>query len=569
MLLLLAGTAALIGLTTDENSNSRVAFLVPVNLHEEQNKDLGKAVIDTIAGFIPGIHESRATAKAVDSHIYFGITEEVAKKAQDTHEHMRLRLEELLRPFNFSFVSHVSEGGLVNKLALEAYEHGFGYFVFMVRTLFLPSHPKGLASLKQSLAKLNPPNIGFAELRQVDISGGGSSSEVVMIMVPRTHVDIFGHLFPSDSWRTGLESSDHRGAAWLQETYESRIATVMLETGETKLEASAVNQFHEVAEDVVNARKTLNNADLAKISNAFSIVQTEPRMEFPCNIDKFDVETPGSDHNMGNVWVRQLTETCHEGTWDGDGPCPISLQAWSPNAGCWDSFDNPTQQYATCWKCVAEKKAVQTVMEAKGISAERFLNENSQEKIACIRKTVLVHFRCSDVPFIRHGWYHLYPRSYWRFVAKKIVELGGKYIVFSLCTVAENLGHTNQNEVKCKDFLSAIIKWLREELPQTIVINENPHCWGQRDTFLAMLYSDILVAGADSSFSFVPGVFKGERFISPRYEIDLRLDKRERHHAVTKAVHWNMYDGPPIYHKFVGSYRSFNYYEFDDSILPE
>ena len=50
-------------------------------------------------------------------------------------------------------------------------------------------------------------------------------------------------------------------------------------------------------------------------------------------------------------------------------------------------------------------------------------------------RVTMVHFRCSDTPFVRKSG-HLQHKGYWEFVAAQIVaQGGGKRVVFTLCTM--------------------------------------------------------------------------------------------------------------------------------------
>eukprot|EP00039_Didymoeca_costata_P031245 m.33858 g.33858 ORF g.33858 m.33858 type:complete len:241 (+) comp8615_c0_seq1:1288-2010(+) len=229
------------------------------------------------------------------------------------------------------------------------------------------------------------------------------------------------------------------------------------------------------------------------------------------------------------------------------------------------------QSYKDCWECVVKNKPDWLEQKLKGlkVDATRFL-ENNKTTISCLKKTVLVHFRCSDVPFIKHINYHLQPKSYWKYVADKIVKLGGTEVQFLLCPFAINNVQI-PSATRCPVFLETIVSFLKEFLPSNVKINEVPNCWSSATTLLAMRHADILVSGIESSFVFIAGVFKRERFITPRFDIELYRSRFAFHRLVAKTIFWSMYDGPPIFHKFVKSYDSdkyFNYSTFNESILP-
>eukprot|EP00040_Diaphanoeca_grandis_P041011 m.262380 g.262380 ORF g.262380 m.262380 type:complete len:356 (+) comp45404_c0_seq1:281-1348(+) len=179
--------------------------------------------------------------------------------------------------------------------------------------------------------------------------------------------------------------------------------------------------------------------------------------------------------------------------------------------------------------------------------------------------TVLVHFRCSDVPFIRHAIYHLQPPEYWKFVAEKIIEQGGRRVIFTMCEGS----HNNPNELaarKCPSFVSAVVGWLREFLPNSVQVCERPLCWGATLTYNLMGEAFMLVSAMESSFSFIAGIPKGKRYVSPNLNPGKKGDKKSRRcnaldiyeatPELADAVHWNMFDGSPIDHAKVLNYST-------------
>ena len=109
----------------------------------------------------------------------------------------------------------------------------------------------------------------------------------------------------------------------------------------------------------------------------------------------------------------------------------------------------------------------------------------------------MVHFRCSDTPFVRKSG-HLQRKGYWDFVAAQIVaQGGGKRVVFTLCT--EWLAETGARE-QCPAWLRQSQRWLQQALPtgQGYLVDPTPRCWSVRTTWWLFLSASMLVSGIES-----------------------------------------------------------------------
>jgi hypothetical protein len=148
-------------------------------------------------------------------------------------------------------------------------------------------------------------------------------------------------------------------------------------------------------------------------------------------------------------------------------------------------------------------------------------------------RTAIVHFRCSDVPFINMPEYPLQPRAYFKFVADFLRKYDD---VDNVVVVNCNEHGKHQLAPLCHKYAHVIQEWLQGDLPQ-MPVDVNLACETQKETFEAMLGSHTLIS-TGGSFSFVPGMLKGKRFVTPYLGGLMRPYHRELH----RLVHWTMWE---------------------------
>eukprot|EP00040_Diaphanoeca_grandis_P033506 m.205485 g.205485 ORF g.205485 m.205485 type:complete len:431 (-) comp32919_c0_seq1:31-1323(-) len=238
------------------------------------------------------------------------------------------------------------------------------------------------------------------------------------------------------------------------------------------------------------------------------------------------------------------------------GPVPDNLTMYyDPTVGQgsrWEPFWwKLKEDYAWVWSRIGDRVRRWTKTTAYlNITA----NEERIELFEWAKQATLVHFRCSDAPFVR-GSTHLQPREYWKFVADELVKLNAKTVVFTMCT---NWLTDNMASHRCPVFLEQSRQFLVDSLPAHITVEPGFKCWGPRTTWNLLLNCDILVSGLESSFSFIPGMTKGDRYISPKMQAT-RKDQQKRYPiGVHELVPWRMYTGMSIYHDLVADYATFD-----------
>lgn len=211
---------------------------------------------------------------------------------------------------------------------------------------------------------------------------------------------------------------------------------------------------------------------------------------------------------------------------------------WTGGGELWKNKES--KDYADFWK--KESKTV-----------EKMLLDKIKPNIDYNNKAV-IHFRCSDVPFIRKFEYHLYPKEYYHFVADEINKLGAEEILFLNCT---NHCSVENSENLCNNYIETIADWISEKTD--IPINRNKICVDIPETYSIMLGSKILVSSG-GSFSFSPGLTKGKNFISHNLIGDHPELTEKKYKDLSQKVHWTMWDKHDIIkHSEIPDYNTFDY----------
>lgn len=216
---------------------------------------------------------------------------------------------------------------------------------------------------------------------------------------------------------------------------------------------------------------------------------------------------------------------------------------WEPEGYRWKNKDS--KYYADFWN---KKSSEVKEMLSKKIKP----NEDFKNK-------AVIHFRCSDSPFNRLGGYYLMKKEYYSEVAKILEKEDIDEIYFMNCSHwGKSFGGINNTEVYCNDYIETITEWLKELTD--IKINSNKICTNIFDSYSIMWGAKILVS-TGGSFSFVPGVLKGKKFITPR---NLTSTEKKRVKNLKDQVHWKMVeDFNHIEHGKIKDYATFDYKNYN------
>ena len=210
--------------------------------------------------------------------------------------------------------------------------------------------------------------------------------------------------------------------------------------------------------------------------------------------------------------------------------------------GCWNpSYFSNTKKYAEFWK-----KKIPALKEQL-VKIEVTPNNHYQN-------TAIIHFRCSDVPFIKHRHYPLLPKKYFKFISKQLYKYNINKIIIMTCNTHNK--HLLADK-KCPEYSNIIKRWLGKYLNINIKIDNS--CMSVKDTYAAFLGCKVLVS-TGGSFSFIPGLLKGKHFISPTLYGENSGDYKKS--SLHKHVHWTMWDKYPNIPQKDIDYSTFNYKHF-------
>ena len=147
------------------------------------------------------------------------------------------------------------------------------------------------------------------------------------------------------------------------------------------------------------------------------------------------------------------------------------------------------------------------------------------------KNIAVVHFRCSDVPFVKHEAYCLLPKDYFRFVATEILARHVDKITIVTCAAHKR----HKLADKCPIYTYTIQKWLSDFTGLPVDIDDT--CMSIDDTMQLFIDAKVLVS-TGGSFSFCPGMIKGKNFITPSL-----LGTRDgiRFRDLHRLVSWTMW----------------------------
>lgn len=165
-----------------------------------------------------------------------------------------------------------------------------------------------------------------------------------------------------------------------------------------------------------------------------------------------------------------------------------------------------------------------------------------KSKIVRPKYDCVIHFRCSDTPFVRHVSYHLLKYSWYRkaiCVALRYKKIRKIHILMCNNHIRHKLSYLCNNLVTdLQDFISRTF-----DIPSIVICNSS------EEDFSIMYNSKVLISGGISSFSFFAGLASDNLFILPTFEKD--DDSEIQHYSCRKNMifirkefikHKNIYD---------------------------
>jgi hypothetical protein len=153
----------------------------------------------------------------------------------------------------------------------------------------------------------------------------------------------------------------------------------------------------------------------------------------------------------------------------------------------------------------------------------------------------VVHFRCSDTPFMKHLHYHLTKTSTVVWMIEKIKERGFSKIILLNCS-----GHRNSAN-NCTTYVDFYI-----DLFKSHDLEVELQCNSIFEDFTLMFYSPLLVSLNTSSFSFMAGIAKDPQdYIS--CNMGLEIDGQ---YFLQTQADWILDSSVPLLHKDVKDYNN-------------
>ena len=202
--------------------------------------------------------------------------------------------------------------------------------------------------------------------------------------------------------------------------------------------------------------------------------------------------------------------------------------AWNPT---WDSSAGCTAiEFARTFSDAIP--SIKARLEKQGVTAD-----------VIYASTAVIHFRCGDVPFDRTPTMQLPKQCFYDFVAKEIIRLGVKEVVMMLCTDHfdknndQHLPPLETRDRKCNEWAGVQLDWLHKRLRNTgVAVRRMPICISDLQATYSAFSGSALLVSLGGSFSFLPGITKGKRFIQQSYDPSGCSFCKELH----QHVHWTI-----------------------------
>ena len=121
------------------------------------------------------------------------------------------------------------------------------------------------------------------------------------------------------------------------------------------------------------------------------------------------------------------------------------------------------------------------------------------------KETICIHFRCSDVPFIRSEHYHLQKYSFFKKCLEDISHLKYKKIKFISCSF--HLSNENTKKA-CDKYITELIQYLKQ-LDYSVEIQ----CKSNIEDFACLFYAPVTIS-TGGSYSFMSGYFGNGIFMA-------------------------------------------------------
>ena len=130
--------------------------------------------------------------------------------------------------------------------------------------------------------------------------------------------------------------------------------------------------------------------------------------------------------------------------------------------------------------------------------------ENTQE-------TICIHFRCSDIPFVRYNQYHLQKYSYFKKCLDEVSHFGYKKIKLVSCSFHRS---SSANQKACQEYIGSLVDYL-----SSLGYSVETVCTTNIEDFATLFYAPICIS-TGGSYSFMSGFFGNGIFMAEGHYIN-------------------------------------------------
>lgn len=128
----------------------------------------------------------------------------------------------------------------------------------------------------------------------------------------------------------------------------------------------------------------------------------------------------------------------------------------------------------------------------------------------------VIHFRCSDVPFVKNMHYHFVRYSFYRDCLAEAEKKSGTSFGKVLLLSCHEHNSSSDYMTNCQVYKASLIQYLKGSLGLTVIAR----CGTPVQDFATMFYAPVVLS-AGSSFSFMSGFFGHGIFLSEGHFTDL------------------------------------------------
>ncbi|KAK3250293.1 hypothetical protein CYMTET_40343 [Cymbomonas tetramitiformis] len=217
--------------------------------------------------------------------------------------------------------------------------------------------------------------------------------------------------------------------------------------------------------------------------------------------------------------------------------------AWAASAWVPEHWNNESQ-YAQWWRARRDDRSMDTLLHSYVVG-----NADVADRY---RSVALLHYRCSDVPFVANPHYKVQPPQYAMWVARQLQAWNVTRVLPVLCTHHMPSRHPWSvrwaARTKCPAMLKDYLVRMRETAPKLKFLPTR--CLGEKETLIAARHASATAQLMLSSFTFIAAAARPDgRFLTPSLgfsgckpnNVSLSKSENDRLHALQRQLHWRMW----------------------------